>query len=821
MHDLAAALPPADTVTFFEELLPALLKKPRHEPLRKTPPRELMRALATLDLDAAWAFLAQHASHPIVGATVLELFRDHPERGTALEAVSKGHGKLAAAAERVLGVADASVPLAAKGTYPDFLHTRPWLAKPKRNEDVVLKGLAILGVERAFVDQTHLPEAPPSGPPLSAEAREALFDDVKRSENVWVQQAWQIEGHRKHAVTHEELAQLATFENLFVDDEALFVATIGLDAIPYFERDWSRHLDYEGGAETFRAATALVSPRMAIAMSRVAAKKSWRGATLAWFRQHAEIVVPGLLPPALGADAKLRRACEDVLLHLRDHGETETIRKAARALGEAATEAVERLLTRDPLLTPAKPPKRPSYLRVEALPSPCTVAGERLPDEAVDSLLDLLSLGHPEEPHAGVRALAADPRLDAASLALFARELFEQWVLGDAPGKDEWMLHACVAFPSEANTTRLGGFAREQARKNAAKAERACRALAALGSDHALTILELVALTTRYGALAELALALHENVATVRGMGADELADRTLPDAGLDAAGRRTLRRGDTAWQTQLRPDLKLHVRENDEAPWRTAAPRRKGADVDALREDFATLRTDAQLAVDVARRRFERALRDERRWRVDAFARHVLAHPVARTLASTLLWESFADANAPIAFRIAEDGTLADLEDSELALGPEGFVRLAHPARGIDDAWSDRFADYGVTQAFEQLGRSVGVPKDRASHLVARLPKTDVAPRRLLGTLEPRGWVRVDRAVASRWTRRVATPKGPVELQWLFEPEVLVADLSYVHETTSAALLVGETSASVASLEALGPVAVFELLRDLEALQT
>ena len=144
--------------------------------------------------------------------------------------------------------------------------------------------------------------------------------------------------------------------------------------------------------------------------------------------------------------------CEDVLLHLRDHGEADTIREAARALGEAATEGIERLLAQDALLTAAKPPKRPSYLRVEALPRPCTLAGDRLPNEAVEGLLDVLGLGHLEEPHAGARAVAADARLDTSSLAAFARELFEQWVLGDAPGKDEWMLHACVVFPSEANT---------------------------------------------------------------------------------------------------------------------------------------------------------------------------------------------------------------------------------------------------------------------------------------------------------------------------------------------------------------------------------
>ncbi|MCB9601519.1 MAG: DUF4132 domain-containing protein [Sandaracinus sp.] len=820
LHDLAAALPEADTVALFEEMLPALLKKPRHGPLLKTPPRELVRAAATLRDEAAWAFLARHASDPVVGSAVLELFRAHPERGGSLEAASKGHTKLAATAERVLGSADDSRAIAASTSFPDYLRTRPWLAKPKRKTKPTVLELPILGDERAFVDRSLLPTVSASdAPPLEGDAHEAFWARVANRNVVFVHGGPVVEHDRRQfTISRDELAKLAGHDPLYVADPLAFVAALGLDALPRFVRDWTRELDYEGAAATYAAAKALVSPRMAVPMARAAAKKSWRSHSLAWFVAHADVVVPGLLPAALGSDTKLRCVCEDVLLHLRDHGHLETIRRAAQALGPDAASAIDLLLAHDPIHAPAKPPKRPSYLRVEALPAPRTTAGERLPGEAVEGLLDLLSLGHADAPHPGVRALTTDPRLDAASFAIFARELFEQWVIGDAPGKDEWMLHACVAFPNATTTARVGAFAREQARKNAAKAERACRALAALGSDHALSVLELVALTSRYGALVDLATTLRANVAVTRGLDEDELADRTLPDAGLDSRGIGALVRGETTWQARLFPDLKLHLRESDDAPWRTTPSRRKGGpELDALREAFAGLRADVQLAVDLARRRFERALRDERRWSVEAFERHVLRHPVAQALACTLLWESVT--SRVVTFRVAEDGTLADVDEATFVLPRDGHVRLAHPARGIDAAWSQQFVDYGITQPFEQLGRRVDVGMDRASVLATALAGAEVSPRRVLGTLEPRGWNRVARSTVSVWERRVPAPEGPVELRWVFDPEVWIVDVRRVPKMATTSFFVGREPLTEASLERLGALARFELRRDLEAI--
>jgi len=866
VHEIADALPADDAITLLEAMLPELLKKPRYQALLKTPPRELVQALSQIPSPRVSAILARYAKDPVVGVTVLEIFRTQPERASALQE----HGKLASLAARVVGArTDDDAPIA--DDYPELLRTRPWRAKAKKAKPIVVPNLPFLGEEHAFVDRTRLPTPIPStAPMLEGAVRDAWWEGARAAKFFFAAPEIEHEGAR-YALSHDDFTEAFTLADGTTYGAILdAVARLGLDAVPGLGGDWARHLDYEGGEDRLVAAMALVSPRMAIPLAHVAEKKAWRERALGWFRQHAEIVIPGLIPAALGDVRALRVACEAVLLHLRDRGHAETIRAAARALGEDAAAGIEVLLAHDAVRAPAKVPARPSFLRIEALPALRTTSGARLPDEARDAWLDLLSLGRGAEPHPGALVIANEhrrsagsaadePHLDRASLGAFALELFEQWVLGDAPGRYEWMAFAIALSPSDAGTARVAAFAREQARKNAAKAERACQVLAAIGSDRALAVLELVATTSRYAALTTTASALREQVARERGLDVQELADRTLLDGGLDAHGRCELRRGHARLQLWLDPaSLTIRVREHDDAEWKNALPRAKKAsapkkasktgaktktrkrgatadteptieaasathdadsseanetkesDLALLRDDFASAKRDVELALDVARRRLELALRDERSWTRDDFVRFVVGHPVAGALARGLVWETLAGET----FRVAEDGSLAALDDAPFVLPDDATVRLAHPARGIDRGWAERLADYELTQPFEQLGRAVqGAPFD-----LARLAEgLEASPRRLLGALEARGWERVIRGAATQWSRTCrARDGGVVEVRWRFKPEVFLVDFTHVERVTAEAL----TIRGDGELTSLTPVAAFELLRDLEAVR-
>jgi hypothetical protein len=79
----------------------------------------------------------------------------------------------------------------------------------------------------------------------------------------------------------------------------------------------------------------------------------------------------------------------------------------------------------------------------------------------------------------------------------------------------------------------------------------------------------------------------------------------------------------------------------------------------------------------------------------------------VLASLARGLLWIGETP-EGPQGFRLAEDGSFADVDDKPLALADGGRVRLAHPVLLGPDLplWTEVFADYEILQPFQQLSR-------------------------------------------------------------------------------------------------------------------
>jgi hypothetical protein len=514
-----------------------------------------------------------------------------------------------------------------------------------------------------------------------------------------------------------------------------FVARHGTAVIPgLVRRDWVRYLAWEGG-EWLAAAKLLVSPRIAPAMARVySRRKRYRREALAWLEEHVVEAALGLIPNSLG------EACSDAeraLAVLAQRGHAEAIRAAAARYGAAAQAAIDELLARDPLAVEQALPKWPSFLHAGDLPPVTLRSGEALGDEARRGLLEMLSLSSADEPYPGLALVRS--ACDEGTLAAFALELLEQWVLGDAPGRHEWMAAAVVHFPSLAATRRTGALAREWSRGAAAKAGRALALLAADGSDLALVHLAHVAVSARASAVREQAAALLAEAAAQRGLGEDELGDRTVPDMGLDADGTLALSYGARRFVVSLDGTLEPVVRERGEAGL-GALPRPTKEDDKALaaaaKERFAALAADVRAVADRLVRRLERAMVTGRSWTLPDFEVFVARHPLVGHVARALVWEVVGGGT----FRVAEDGSYADAGDARVELASAARVRVAHPARtlGLDAAWSGLFGDYIIVQPFEQLARAT-FGLDAAERAAEELARTaggvrEEAPRRPRG---------------------------------------------------------------------------------------
>ncbi|MFV2178527.1 DUF4132 domain-containing protein [Actinomadura sp. LOL_016] len=130
----------------------------------------------------------------------------------------------------------------------------------------------------------------------------------------------------------------------------------------------------------------------------------------------------------------------------------------------------------------------------------------------------------------------------------------------------------------------------------------------------------------------------------------------------------------------------------------------------------FGELEKNVQQVLSDRRSNLERAMTHGRRWAPGEFHDHIVRHPIVGRIARRLVWLAepggavTATATAT-AFRIAEDGTFADVHDDPFdpfVLPETTRIRLAHPAHLGDElpAWREMFADYELLQPFPQLER-------------------------------------------------------------------------------------------------------------------
>lgn len=804
--ELALALPSADAVALFVEVLPALLVKPRYQPLLKTPPRDVLEALLLVGTLAAIEVAAGYIGHRVLGAMAAAFFQDHPEHRAALRGAGAAAEELADRLEAVEARHEGA-PAARADAVPAVLRERAWRPPKKRPRPRVVKGVSLLEPLEEHVD---LPPgyAVDALPPLPAEQVEAWRKDLAKSRGP-VDVVHDYRARTAFEVPREEgLAAWNAGRGYLGGDPLRFVAVHGADALPGFVKGRRlANLDYEGADAWADALARVVSPRAAPIWARIASsRKRWRPFAVAWLRAQWDLAASGLVPDAVGKTTSARVDAEAALLDLARTGHD--VRAAAARYAPEVREAIEVLLARDPRLVEANPPKLPPFLSLDALPPIELRAGGRLPEDARDAFIELLSVAPPEHPSFPELAEA----FVADSTDAFVGALLEVWAAADGPGRHDWMLRASVALPTEATTRRLSELARRWARSKQAPAIRACDALAAIGSDLALMHLGHIAATTRFSKLRGEVAARLDEVAGARGLSRDQLEDRTVPDLDLDADGALRLEVGGQVLRASFDEALTLVLTDADGARLRSF-PRGKKTDAahaeakarhDALKKDAAAV-SGRLLA------RLERAMVDQRRWAFADAASAIFTHPLARHVARGLVWQS-----AQGAFRVTDEGGLADVSDEEVVLSPEEPVWIAHPLR-LTDAWDGVFADYELLQPFVQLGRPTHAPTaaERRATSVTRAERRVVAATKLLGVLESRGWRRDSAGDVRAWHRDLS---GGLELRMGIEPGV---EIAYLRDAPPQKLgpvevLRGGEPATVAEL---GDVAFSELVLDLDAL--
>ena len=481
------------------------------------------------------------------------------------------------------------------------------------------------------------------------------------------------------------------------------------------------------------------SPRVAAALAKELARG--RDMALQWLERFPEAGARGLVPIAVGA-GPTRDGAERGLRHLARAGHAELVRRIAAALGDDARASVEEILgSEDPADVIKKPPKMPPAYRPEQLRAPQLRDGRALPREAVVRLDQLLRASALEWPHPAIAEVRA--ACDARSLAEHAWDLARAWDVDGGKDAQRWMRHAVAHLGDDEVVRRL---------TPALKGEGIAPMLGHIATDAAL--MELVTIHARVSQTAKkwpkyawgVDRAI-ELIAAKRGLDEAEIEDRFVPVRALGDDGAVSLDLGARRWRVGFDASLS-RVLVDEKGARAVGLPRtaKTGDDADKLAAAAATLADlDEDVGAIAARRvaAIERAMICGRAWELAAWRAAWADHPLLRHMARAVVWEARDDGGRALAtFRLAEDGSLADVRDEAIAL-PDRATRVgvAHPAtltEGERAAWRELFVSYEILPPLDQLGRTPPAPGE--TYVRAPIAYDEATGRPLLafGWLQP-----------------------------------------------------------------------------------
>ena len=310
--------------------------------------------------------------------------------------------------------------------------------------------------------------------------------------------------------------------------------------------------------------------------------------------------------------------------------------------------------------------------------------------------------------------------------------------LGSAIG--EKGLLALTAFaPGHVGVTQLQQYMRDHYQRRA-QIEAMLAGLAAGNDPVVIQLLLGVSRRYRTASVQETARWLVQEIAQRNQWTQEQLADRTIPTAGLDDTGTLTLTYGERVFTVVLDAAMKPELR-NPEGKVVKALPEPRQSDDPALvkeaKSQLSTSKKELKQVIDLQTARLAEAMCVGRVWPVAEWRDYLHAHPIVGRLVQRLVWaETVGEGTQAVQrlFRPTEDGSLIDAQDEEVELTDGATLRLAHASlvdAGTAQAWVRHFKDYKVAPLFPQMTRQ---PPALAFKDAQGRDVTEIADRR--------GWV-------------------------------------------------------------------------------
>ncbi len=548
--------------------------------------------------------------------------------------------------------------------------------------------------------------------------------------------------------------------------------------------------------------------------------KKLKPATEGWLTRHPRATAVGLIPLAVSGSKEPNKAAVAALQVIVRAGHEGVVREVAAQYGDAVVAALGRVIGVDPRL--AKQPKAPAFWAPAKLPPVTLKSGAALPPQALDNLRIMLALNELDRPFPRLAEVLA--ACDRGSLSALGWALFEAWQRAGSPNDEKWALVALGVLGDDEVARKLTPLIRKWPGESAhARATIGLDVLASIGTDLALSSIQGIAERLKFEALQELAKKHIAAIAKRRNLGVDELEDRLVPTLDLDPSGTTRLDYGGRTFTVGFDETLRPFVR--DDAGKRLPDLPKPGAKDDAeiasrAHATFMALKKDVRAIGPNQIHRLERAMVAGRRWSAADFDAFLVRHPLVGHLVRSLVWGAYAGEKLVATFRVAEDGTLASIDDSVFALNESHAVSIVHPL-ALDEKtlarWGNVFSEYEMLQPFAQLGRG-RYSKSEVEKVVKGVKGTRLATGKVL-SLTNLGWKRgapQDSGHVGSMTRD--TTIGVLHLE--LEEGFIAGALAEAPEQTLGALILGGSKVLDAKLlRGLGDIEASELAHSLATL--
>jgi predicted DNA-binding WGR domain protein len=498
-----------------------------------------------------------------------------------------------------------------------------------------------------------------------------------------------------------------------------------------------------------------------------------------WLEDYPIDAVVGLIPVVAGTwvdpvhvkTSELKKAAIDFLLSMKRKGHEPLIRSALeRETPEIAAKVRSLILDLDepnyipfdrattpqwlqagildlPKQKRSKPPAWVSYADL-----PPIVIGDRCLDEAqINACLSALSLSTLDSPLPLVQQLKthANPQ----TLDTFSWSLFDRWLTEGAPNKEKWAMMALGLLGSDRIALKLTPLIRTwPGESQHARAVLGLECLRSIGTDTALMQIHGIAQKIKFQGLKSRAQDCMEAIARDRQLTAEQLADRIIPDCGLDEKGQRSFDFGARQFQFLLGLDLKPMLRD-PQGKKITTLPKPNSKDDPELAEraiaDWKLMKKQISEVAKLHSLRLERAMVEHRTWNWQDFETLLVRHPLLTHLVQRIIWATYdLQGTLQTTFRIAEDRTYTDDRDNPYQPDSQAIVGIPHPLTldtTTKSLWGEILSDYEIIPPFPQLSRDTYIPTDaeRDAEEIDRFAKIPVPGALLARMMDDLGWLK------------------------------------------------------------------------------